>query len=129
MKRLLLQLAATLTVVMLGVVFSRPAYALDILGPNCGGAAAQSAVCQDRNVKGNPIYGQGSILAEVINILALIAGVIAVIVIIISGLRYILSQGDPNSIASAQRSLIYALVGLAVAALARSIVAFVLVKL
>ena len=38
--------------------------------------------------------------------------------VIVSGFKYITSGGDPGAVSSAKRTLIYALVGLAVAVLA-----------
>lgn len=63
-----------------------------------------------------------------INLLSLVVGVAAVIAIIINGLRFITAQGDASSVASARMGLIYAIVGLAVAALAQFIVHYVLGK-
>lgn len=63
-----------------------------------------------------------------INILSLIVGIAAVIMIILSGFRFITSQGDASGIASARNALIYAIVGLVVVALAQVIVHFVLSK-
>jgi hypothetical protein len=62
-------------------------------------------------------------------IIAIFVGVAAVIVIIVSGLRFVTSSGDPSAVASARQALIYAIVGLVVAAAAQAIVSLVLVKL
>ena len=48
----------------------------------------------------------------------MIAGLVAVIFVIYGGIRYITSQGSPNATAQAQSTIIYALVGLAVAIIA-----------
>ena len=48
------------------------------------------------------------------------------IVIILAGIQFILSQGDPSKSSKAKNAIIYAAVGLAVCALAFSIVRFVL---
>lgn len=69
-----------------------------------------------------------SVIATAINILSLIVGVVAVIMVIIGGLKYITSNGDANSISSAKTTIIYALVGLVVVAVAQVIVRFVLDK-
>lgn len=63
-----------------------------------------------------------------INLISLVAGIIAVIMLIVSGFKYITSQGDANQTASAKNSLIYAIVGLVVVALAQFIVQFVLAR-
>lgn len=67
-----------------------------------------------------------STLAEVINLLSAIVGAVAVIMIIVGGFRYITSAGDSTKAASARNTIIYALVGLVIVALAQVIVRFVL---
>lgn len=69
-----------------------------------------------------------AVIRVVINILSIIAGLIAVIMIIVSGLKYITSQGDSNQISSSKKSLIYAILGLVVVAFAQIIVKFVVAK-
>ncbi|MBX4197631.1 pilin [Candidatus Saccharibacteria bacterium] len=53
-------------------------------------------------------------------------GVIAVIMIIVGGFRYITSGGNPESTKSARNTILYAIIGLVVVALAQIIVRFVL---
>jgi hypothetical protein len=62
----------------------------------------------------------------IVNILTIIVGIVAVIMIIVNGLKFITSNGDSNSISSARHGIIYALVGLVIVALAQVIVRFVL---
>lgn len=64
----------------------------------------------------------------VINIFSLVVGVVAVIMIIIGGLKYITSSGDSNNVTSAKNTILYAVVGLVIVALAQFIVKFVLGK-
>ncbi len=66
-----------------------------------------------------------STIKTVINLLSLVVGVIAVIMIIVGGLKYIMSSGDSNAINSAKNTILFALVGLAIVALAQIIVRFV----
>ena len=61
-----------------------------------------------------------------INVLLYIVGIAAVIVIIVGGLRYVLSGGDPKNTAAAKDTIMYAAIGLAVSVLAYGIVNFVL---
>ena len=64
-----------------------------------------------------------------VNLLSVIVGIAAVIMIIIGGFKYVTSNGDSNNIASAKNTIIYAIVGLIVAALAQVIARFVLTSL
>lgn len=66
-----------------------------------------------------------SLIAAAVNILSWIVGVAAVFMIIIAGFKYITAQGDANSISSAKSTLIYAIIGLIIAALAQVLVRFV----
>jgi hypothetical protein len=58
-----------------------------------------------------------------------IIGAFAVLMITVSGLRYVLSAGDPEKAKRARNGIIYSLVGLAVAVAAEAIVAFVVGRL
>lgn len=61
----------------------------------------------------------------ILSIVFAIVGAIALLIIVVSGLRYITSAGDPQKAANARNGIIYALVGLIVALTAQAIVAFV----
>lgn len=67
-----------------------------------------------------------SVAKTAVNILSLIVGIAAVIMIIYGGLRYITSGGDSGSVGNAKNTIIYAIVGLIIVALAQLIVHFVL---
>lgn len=68
---------------------------------------------------------ENSTFTTVLQIVFGIAGGIALIVIILAGLKYVTSQGDPAGVAKAKNSIIYAVIGLVVATLAFTIVTFV----
>jgi hypothetical protein len=57
-----------------------------------------------------------------------VVGIIAVVMIIVGGLRYITSAGNDTGVAAAKKTILYALIGLVVVALAQIIVQFVLNK-
>ena len=65
------------------------------------------------------------LIKNVINILLYIIGAVAVIMIIIGGIRYVTSNGDQAHVKAAKDTIMYAVIGLIVAILAYSIVAFV----
>lgn len=54
-----------------------------------------------------------------------IAGALALLIITVSGLRYITSAGNPEKVSKAKNGIIYAVVGLVIAISAEAIVAFV----
>jgi cytochrome bd-type quinol oxidase subunit 2 len=67
-----------------------------------------------------------TVLREVVNIFTFIVGIAAVIMIIVSGLKYITSSGDASNVNGAKNTLLYAIIGLVVVALAQFIVRFVI---
>jgi hypothetical protein len=92
-------------------------------------ATSIPTVCADNNTGGsNPIIGKDGLLTTYINILSIVVGVLSVLLIIFGGFKYITSSGDPQSVSSAQKTVIYAIVGLAVAFIAQGLVVFVLSK-
>lgn len=66
------------------------------------------------------------IVKLIINIFSMVVGLIAVIMVIVAGMKYITSGGDSSKVASAKNALIYAIIGLVIVALAQVIVRFVL---
>ena len=95
--------------------------------------SAQSEICSGLGQAGGGCGGGSGksinhAIAAAINILSLVAGVAAVIMLIIGGLRYITSSGEAGNVSSAKNTIIYALVGLVVVALAQFIVHFVLAR-
>ena len=68
-------------------------------------------------------------IETVLNLLTVVAGIISVVMIIISGVRFVTAAGDTNQITSARNTLIYALAGLVIIALAQIIVKLVLSKI
>jgi len=65
-------------------------------------------------------------IKNIVNVLLFILGAIAVIMIIIGGIRYTTSNGDASATKGAKDTILYAVVGLVVAILAYAIVNFVL---
>lgn len=90
---------------------------------------SDATVCQDngqsQTTSNNSIYGPNGIITKIANILAIIVGVAAVIVIIVAGIQYMLSTGDPTKVNNSKNAIIYAVIGLVVAVLARTLVVFV----
>lgn len=70
----------------------------------------------------------GDIATTVVNIISIVVGVVAVIMIIFGGAKYITSGGESGKITGAKNTIIYALIGLVIVALAQVIVHFVLNK-
>lgn len=65
-------------------------------------------------------------IKNVVNVLLFLIGAIAVIMIIIGGLRYVTSNGDASATKGAKDTILYAVIGIIVAILAYAIVNFVI---
>ena len=85
----------------------------------CGSSNSQTQTGQ------NPII---RIIKLAIQILSWVVGVASVILIIISSIQFITSGGNSDKAAGARRTIIYALIGIAVTVLAQVLVEFVLNK-
>lgn len=68
----------------------------------------------------------GGALSTALNIIIGIVAAVSVLFVVIGGLRYVLSAGDPQAAAKARSTIIHALIGLVVALSAEAIVSFVL---
>ncbi len=69
-----------------------------------------------------------SIIHVIINLLSLLVGIVSVVMIIIGGFKYVISSGDSGNVTGAKNTIVFALVGLVIVALAQFIVRFVLAK-
>lgn len=128
MKKILKKLSvAAATLMFAAVPLALPATAgaqSDIDGNLCAGANLD-VTKKDCDASGADTT-VNKLLSDVINIFSLVVGVVSVIMIIIGGLRYITSGGDSNNVSAAKNTILYAIVGLIIVALAQLIVRFVL---
>lgn len=69
-----------------------------------------------------------TLIATIINIFSVIVGVVAVIMMIYGGFKYITSGGDSGNITTAKNTILYAIIGLVIVAVAQLIVRFVLAR-
>lgn len=90
----------------------------------CQGANNDASGCQTDT--GNPFT---LLLLRVITLASLIAGIVCVIFVIVGGVLYVTSAGDSGKAETARNTILYALVGGLIAAVAQGIVSFVASKL
>ncbi len=101
-----------------------------------------NAVCQgaDLQFKADPgtcstdadVNGENKVnnlIKQVINIFSIVVGIVAVIMIIYGGFRYITSGGDSGNVTTAKNTILYALVGLLIVVFAQVVVKFILTKI
>ncbi|MBI1857055.1 hypothetical protein HY003_01405 [Candidatus Saccharibacteria bacterium] len=95
---------------------------------NCGVELNVDPNCDQAPDDAGSTQAVNDIVKLVINLFSIIVGVISVIMIIIGGLKYITSGGDSANVTGAKNTILYAVIGLVVVALAQFIVRFVLAK-
>lgn len=120
---------ATLLASAVPAIVPSVAYAAEnnITSGLCSGAdtaAGTSDTCTGDNA--SAASGLSALAKQVVNVFSIIVGVVAVIMIIYGGFKYITSGGDSGNVSGAKNTLIYAIVGLIIVALAQFIVRFVL---
>jgi hypothetical protein len=90
--------------------------------------ASQIQTGVDNAGGGGETSNLGARVKTIVNILLYVLGAIAVVMIVIGGIRYTTSNGDSSAITSAKNTILYSVIGLIVAILAYSIVNFVLTQ-
>ncbi len=75
------------------------------------------------------LFGDGGIFETVSKVLLFVIGAVSVIMLIIGGIRYTISQGDSSAVTSAKNTILYSIIGLVVAILAYAAVDFVVKSL
>lgn len=67
-----------------------------------------------------------TLIANIINIFSIIVGLVAVVMLIYGGFKYISSGGDSGNITAAKNTILYAIIGLVIVAMAQIIVKWVM---
>jgi hypothetical protein len=122
-------LVAMLMPVAVPVTVAAQASSPDIDSGLCAGASLSVQDSQNCDPAASTAEAEDkvdSIITTVINIFSLVVGVVSVIMIIIGGLKYITSGGDSGNVSGAKNTILYAIIGLVIVALAQIIVKFVL---
>ncbi len=104
---------------VVSVVYAPALFAVDLTAQ--GGVNAARGTGQPTD-----LFGTGGAITAITNTLLFIIGALSVVMIIIGGLRYVTSGGNPSSVTGAKNTIMYAIVGLVVAFLAFAAINFVL---
>lgn len=107
-------------VIASALLFSMPIFATGFEACQYG---SSSAVCDGAGGDGGELVG---VATNVINTMLFAVGIAAVVVIIISGIYFVTSAGNAETVKKAKNALIYSIVGLVVTILAYAIVNFVI---
>jgi hypothetical protein len=120
MKKVFQTISIIALVVGIGLVVSPTTFAADCTSAaTCIGTGANTAGGSGQN------GDLGGLIKTVVNTLLYVLGAAAVLMIVIGGIRYVTSQGDPAHIKSAKDTILYSVIGLIVAILAYALVNFV----
>lgn len=89
----------------------------------------QGAQCSKATDQQDSLFGSSGVFTIITNVLLFIVGAIAVIMLIIGGIRYTISGGAKDQVESAKNTIMYAIIGIIVVILAFAIVNFVITNL
>ena len=128
-QSLLVAIFAAITLLSPVVVSAQYTGPFDEVCNDPGTGGSQSVVCRNRNNQQNPLLGPQGIFTRAITIIAWIIGLASVIVIVIAGLKYVTSAGDPKGVESAKNTIIYAAIGILIFIFAQAILYFVIRRL
>ncbi len=134
-KRLNTLLAGLALILMLSLGMAAPAFAQtaqqQIDNGLCAGSNLQFTDNPGQCVTagGQAVSSINNLVKTAVNLLSAIVGIVAVIMIIVGGFRYVTSGGNDTSVTAAKNTILYAIIGLVVVALAQIIVRFTLSKL
>jgi hypothetical protein len=124
-----LQGALFVPALALGVGFMAPLFSATPVSAQCtndvSGGLAGGANCAKGDEQRDDLFGPSGIFKTITDVLLFIIGAISVIMLIIGGIRYTISNGDSAAVTSAKNTILYAVIGIVVAILAYALVSFV----
>lgn len=106
---------------ILGVValIPTPAYAFDLSISD--GADSARGIDQATS-----LFGASGIFTTITNVMLFVVGAISVIMVVIGGLRYVISGGNSTNITAAKNTILYAVIGMVISILAYAMINFVI---
>ena len=126
LEALLIVPALALGVTATANVVSTPVANAAECSSDASGGLGGGAGCAQGKDQQSDLFGESGIFKTITNVLLFIIGAISVIMLIIGGIRYVVSGGDSGAVTSAKNTILYAIVGIVVAILAYALVNFVI---
>lgn len=99
---------------------------VSFIGSQLGSSSGATGVAGLPNSSPN---ANDHVIANVLKIVFGIIGALSFLFVVIGGFKYIVAQGEPQRIAQAKNTIMYALIGVVVAILAQAIIGFVVERL
>lgn len=118
--------AAVLSVILVGLVCVVSLLFLDQAAAAFTGGIPEGAAAARGNDQPATLFGDLGIFSKITNVMLFIIGAVSVIMVIIGGLRYVISGGDSAKITAAKNTILYAIVGIIISLLAYALVNFVI---
>ena len=118
---------ATLSFALAGLFMLAPAaHAADCNTQGGDNLSISAGVnCAQGKDQPTELFGDQGVFTTVTNVLLFLIGAVSVIMLIIGGIRYTISNGDQGAVTSAKNTILYAIIGLVVAILSFAAVSFV----
>ena len=116
-------LRLVLSVIICGCVALTGLQSASALTLQEGAQAAQCDGCP------SDLFGNTGVFKQVTNTILYIVGIVAVVMLIVGGIKYLLSGGDSKKVTDAKNTVLYAIIGLVVCFLSFAIVNFVISSL
>lgn len=129
MRRIKLTILSIFTAASLGLFMSSlPVLAIDPFAEVCTEATSGGTptVCKEPQQTTNPVSGGDGVLLKAVKLLRVVGGAGAMIMIIFSGLRLVISNGDAGAFKKTRENILYASVGLVVVMIAPEIIKFII---
>ncbi len=121
-RKIITTICLTIVTLFIGISVLTPsqAYADDVCSSKASAEVKKAAGC--------PGYKEGDklkpIIVNILNAVIGISGLVAVVFVIIGGVGYMTSTGDPGKTEKAKKTILYAVIGMAVCVLSFAIVNF-----
>jgi len=102
-----------------------------VVGTNAHAASFNLGLADGANAakgtgQATDLFGQTGTFRTITNVMLYLIGAISVIMLIVGGLRYVVSGGDSSAVQAAKNTILYAIVGIIVAILAYAVISFVI---
>ena len=120
-RKLFYPLAASVSALATSIVASSYVLASTFNYSMADGANSAKGVDQPSS-----LFGATGTFSTITNVMLFLIGAISVIMLIIGGIRYVVSGGDSAAVQNAKNTILYAIVGVIIAILAYAIINFVI---
>ena len=117
------KLLKIISIFMIGITCFSTALTVPVFADDVCSSSAPSEVKEAAGCNGNK-NALPNIIVGILNAIIIVSSIVAVIWIVIGGVYYMTSTGDPGKIKKAKDTILYAVIGLVICALSYAIVNF-----